>query len=57
MKELKDKLGDIGEKISNMNLVIVTLNGMLDECHIFITSLVEREKTLWFEKLISIILQ
>jgi len=31
IKELKDKLSDIGETISNTHLVTVMLNDMLDE--------------------------
>jgi hypothetical protein len=57
IKEMKDKLGDIGEKISSTNLVTVTLNGMLDEYQIFITSLVAREKAPSFDDLIGILLQ
>jgi uncharacterized coiled-coil DUF342 family protein len=30
IKELKDKLSDIGEKISSTDIVIVMLNGMLE---------------------------
>jgi hypothetical protein len=36
IKELKDKLGDIGEKIYSIDLVTITLNGMLDEYQMFI---------------------
>ena len=31
-KELRDKLGDIGEKISSNDIIIITLNWMLLEC-------------------------
>ena len=31
VKELKDKLGDIGEKVSDSDLVMITLNGITDE--------------------------
>jgi hypothetical protein len=44
IKDLKDKLGDIGEKISSTDLVTVTLNGMLDEikCSLLILQLGKR---------------
>jgi len=38
IKDLKDKLSDIGESISSTDLVTVTLNGMLDEYQMFIKS-------------------
>jgi hypothetical protein len=44
IKDLKDKLGNIGEEVSSSDLVTVTLNGMLHEYQVFITSLVAREK-------------
>jgi hypothetical protein len=44
IKDLKDKLEDIGENISNTNLVTVTLNGMLDEYQMFITGHASRER-------------
>jgi len=36
IKELKDKQSDIGEKISRTDLVIVMLNGMLEEYNMLI---------------------
>jgi hypothetical protein len=57
IKELKDKLGDIGEKISSTDLVTVTLNGMLDEYQMFITGLATREKAPTFDELTGILLQ
>eukprot|EP01018_Ginkgo_biloba_P002575 Gb_37655 [translate_table: standard] len=44
VKYLRDRLGDIGEKVSSSDLVIVTLNGMLHEYQVLITSLVARDK-------------
>ena len=37
IKEVKDKLGNIGEKFSNTDLVTITLNGMLEYYQMFIT--------------------
>lgn len=48
IKELKDNLGDISEKVSNTDLVTITLKGMLEEYHMFVTSLAAREKALTF---------
>ena len=31
IKDVKDKLGNIGETISSIDLVNITLNGMLEE--------------------------
>lgn len=56
IKELKDKLGDIGENISNIDLVTITLNGMKEDYQIFITSLVAREKAPTFEDLTGILI-
>lgn len=39
IKDLKDKLGDIGEKVSPTDLVTVTLNGMLEDYQMFITGI------------------
>ena len=37
VKDLKDRLGDIEEKVFNSDLVTITLNGMKDEYQMFIT--------------------
>ena len=42
IKEVKDKLGDIGESVSSTDLVTITLNGMLEDYHMFITGLATR---------------
>ena len=39
IKEVKDKLVNIGEIVSNTDLVTITLNGMLEDYHMFITGL------------------
>jgi hypothetical protein len=44
IKEVKDKIVNIGETISNIDLVTITLNGMLEDYHMFITGLTTREK-------------
>jgi hypothetical protein len=36
IKEVKDKLVNIGEIVSNTDLVTITLNGMLEDYHMFI---------------------
>jgi hypothetical protein len=57
IKKVKDKLVNIGETISNTDLVTITLNGMLEDYHMFITSLAAREKPPTFEELAGILLQ
>jgi hypothetical protein len=51
IKDIKDKLGNIGEKVSNTDLVTITLNGILEEYQMFITGLATREKDPTFEEL------
>jgi hypothetical protein len=57
IKEVKDKLGNIGETVSNTDLVTITLNGMLEDYQMFITGLAAREKPPTFEELTGILLQ
>eukprot|EP01018_Ginkgo_biloba_P033156 Gb_08202 [translate_table: standard] len=57
IKEVKDKLGNIGETVSSINLVTITLNGMLEDYQMFITGLAAREKPPTFEELTGILLQ
>lgn len=57
INDIKDKLGDIGETISSIELVTITLNGMLDEYQMFITGLVAREKVSTFYELVRILMQ
>ena len=54
---MKDKLGDIGEKLPNTDLVTIALNGMLEDYQMFITGLAAREKDPTFEELTGILLQ
>ena len=57
IKDLKDKLGDIGEKVSPTDLVTVTLNGMLENYQMFITGIAAHEKAPTFEEFTGILLQ
>jgi hypothetical protein len=57
IKDIKDKLGNIGEKVSSTDLVTITLNGMLEEYQMFITGLAAREKAPTFEELVGILMQ
>jgi hypothetical protein len=54
---VKDRLVNIGEIVSNTDLVTITLNGMLEYYHMFITCLPAREKPPMFEELTGILLQ
>eukprot|EP00253_Pinus_taeda_P021339 PITA_21339 len=55
--DLKEKLGDIGEKVSDSYLVTITLNRMMDEYEMFITRLSARDKAPTFKELIIILVQ
>jgi len=44
VKDTSDKLGAIGEKVSDSDLVMLTLNRMTDEYQTFIIGLSAREK-------------
>ena len=57
IKEVKDKLVNIGEIVSNTDLVTITLNGLLEDYHMFITGLAAREKSPTFEEMTGILLQ
>jgi len=57
VKDLSDKLGAIGEKVSDSDLVTLTLNRMTDEYQTFISGLSAREKAPSFDELIEIMLQ
>jgi hypothetical protein len=57
IKEVKDKLGNIGQTVSSTDLVTITLNGMLEYYQMFITGLIAREKPPTFYELIGILLQ
>jgi len=51
VKDQKDKLGSIGEKVSDSDLVTLTLNTMNDEYQTFISGLPAREKSPSFDEL------
>jgi hypothetical protein len=57
IKEVKHKLVNIRETISNTDLVTITLNGMPEDYHMFIIGLTSREKPPTFEELTGILLQ
>ena len=57
IKELIDKLGDIGEIVSNTDLFTITINGTIDYYQMFITGLNAREKAPKFEELTEILMQ
>eukprot|EP00253_Pinus_taeda_P036376 PITA_36376 len=57
VKDLKDQLGAIGEKVSDSDLVTLTLNRMTDEYQTFISALSAREKAPLFDELTAILLQ
>ena len=57
VKDLSDKLGAIGEKVSNSDLVTLTLNRMTDEYQMFISGMSAREKAPSFDELTAILLQ
>lgn len=54
IKEVKDKLSDIGQTVANDDLVTITMNGMTDDYQMFITGLNAREKPPSFEELTGI---
>jgi len=56
VKDLKDRLRDIKEKVSNSDLVTITLNGMTYDYQTFITRLSAREKAPSFEELTGILI-
>jgi hypothetical protein len=56
-KDMKDKLRDIGEKVSNTDLVTTSLNGVLEDYQMFIIGLAVRDKDPTFEELTGILMQ
>jgi hypothetical protein len=57
IKEVKDKLVNIGETVSNTDLVTITLNSMLEDYHMFIIGLAARDKPSTLAELTGILLQ
>jgi hypothetical protein len=48
IKEVKDKLGNIGEIVSSTDLVTITLNGMLEYYQMFIIRSHSKGETSYF---------
>ena len=57
IKELSDKLGDIGEVVESSDLVKVTLKGLVLDHKVFISALAAREKPPNFEELARILIE
>lgn len=57
VKEISEKLGDIGENVSNNDLVTITLNGLVRDCQKKNSCLSTREKPPTFDELTGFILQ
>jgi hypothetical protein len=57
IKDLSDKLGDIGEKVSSSDLVTITLKGLVQDYKVFISTLSARPKPPTFDELTWILLQ
>ena len=57
IKELSDKLGDIGEVVESSDLVKITLKGLVPDYKVFISALAAREKPPTFEELTGILIQ
>jgi hypothetical protein len=57
IKDLSDKLGDIGETISSSYLVTITLKGLLQDYKVFISTLSARPKPPTFDESTRILLQ
>lgn len=57
IKEIKNKQGDIGETVSDIDFITITMNGMIYNYEMFITGLNVREKALKFEEFTVIPMQ
>ena len=57
IKDLSNKLGDIGEKVSSRDLVTVALKGLVQDYKVYISALSARQKPPTFDELAGIILQ
>jgi hypothetical protein len=57
IKEVKDKIVNIGEIVSKTDLVTFTLNGILEDYQMFITGLAAREKPPTFKEVTGIFIQ
>lgn len=57
IKDLKNKLSDIGDVVADTDLVTITNNDVTDDCQMFINGINAREKIQKFEELIGILMQ
>ena len=57
IKDLCDQLGAIGEKVSNFDMVTITLKGLIRDYQVFISSLGGRAQPPTFNELTGILLQ
>lgn len=57
IKDLSDKLGDIGEKVFSSDLVTVSLKGLVQDYKVFISALSARQTPPTFDELAGILLQ
>ncbi len=56
IKDMKNNLSDIGHTMDDIDLVTITMNGVTDNYHMFITGINAREKILHFEELTGILM-
>lgn len=57
IKDLKNKLEDIGHTVEDTDFVTITMNGVTDDYQMFIIGINAREKILKFEELTGILMQ
>ena len=57
IKDLSDKLGDIGKKVSSSDLVTIALKGLVQDYKVFISTLSSRQTPPMFDELDGILLQ
>jgi hypothetical protein len=57
IKDLSDKLGDIGEIVFSSDLVTVALKGLVQDYKVFISALSARQTPPTFDELVGILLQ
>lgn len=57
IKDLKNKLSDIGDTVVDTDLVTITMNGVTDDYQMFITRINAIEKISKFEEIIDILMQ
>ena len=57
IKDIRDKLGDIGEIVDSVDLMIIVLKGLVLDYKAFISSLLAIAKALNFEELAGDLIQ